>query len=107
DSQGRDQIVNGELALDEHGKILGLRVSALHAMGSHVFGASMVVPFFALRLSPGVYQIPAVHAVGRAVLTNTIPLAPYRGAGRPEDTFLIAMLIDQAALIIVLLSVWM
>jgi aerobic carbon-monoxide dehydrogenase large subunit len=97
DSQGRDQIVTGELALDEHGKILGLRVSALHAMGSHVFGASMVVPLFAMRLSPGVYQVPAVHAVGKAVLANTIPLAPYRGAGRPEATFLIEMLIDRAA----------
>ncbi|HEX3505686.1 MAG TPA: molybdopterin cofactor-binding domain-containing protein, partial [Xanthobacteraceae bacterium] len=54
DSHGRDQVVTGELALDEHGKILGLRVNALHAMGSHVFGASMVVPLFAIRLSPGV-----------------------------------------------------
>ncbi len=100
DSQGRDQIVTGELALDEHGKILGLRVNALHAMGSHVFGAAMVVPLFALRLSPGVYQIAAVHAVGRAVLTNTIPLAPYRGAGRPEATFLIEMLLDRAARVV-------
>ena len=97
DSQGRDQVVTGELALDENGKVLGLRVNALHAMGSHVFGAAMVVPLFALRLSPGVYQIPAVHAVGKAVLTNTIPLAPYRGAGRPEATYLIEQLLDRAA----------
>ncbi len=97
DSQGRDQVVTGELALDEHGKILGLRVNALHAMGSHVFGAALVVPLFAIRLSPGVYQIPAVHAVARAVLTNTIPMAPYRGAGRPEATFLIEQLLDRAA----------
>src|SRR6266566_1580538 len=97
DTQGRDQIVTGELALDEHGKILGLRVNALHAMGSHVFGASFVVPLFALRLAPGVYQIPAVHAVGRAVFTNTPPMHPYRGAGRPEATFLIEMLLDRAA----------
>src|SRR5579871_3757523 len=97
DSHGRDQVVTGELALDEHGKILGLRVNALHDMGSHVFGAAMVVPLFALRLAPGVYQIPAVHVLGRAVLTNTIPLAPYRGAGRPEATFLIEQLLDRAA----------
>ena len=97
DSQGRDQLVTGELALDERGKILGLRVSALHAMGSHVFGASMVVPLYAMRLAPGVYQIPAVHVVGKAVLTNTIVLAPYRGAGRPEATFLIERLLDRAA----------
>jgi aerobic carbon-monoxide dehydrogenase large subunit len=97
DTQGRDQIVTGELALDENGKILGLRVNALHAMGSHVFGAAMVVPLYAMRLSPGVYQIPAVHAVGKAVFTNTVPLAPYRGAGRPEATYLIEMLLDRAA----------
>src|SRR5580698_6029279 len=100
DSQGRDQVVTGEIALDEHGKLLGMRVNALHAMGSHVFGASMVVPLFALRLAPGVYQIPAVHAAGRAVLTNTIPLAPYRGAGRPEATYLIEQLLDRAANVI-------
>jgi aerobic carbon-monoxide dehydrogenase large subunit len=100
DSQGRDQVVTGELALDEHGKILGLRVNALHNMGSHVFGAAMVVPLFALRLAPGVYQIPAVHTVGRAVLSNTVPLAPYRGAGRPEATYLIEQLLDRAARVI-------
>jgi len=100
DSQGRDQVVTGELALDEHGKVLGLRVNALHAMGSHVFGASMVVPLFAMRLAPGVYQIPAVHCVGKAVFTNTIPLAPYRGAGRPEATYLIEQLLDRAAKVI-------
>jgi carbon-monoxide dehydrogenase large subunit len=100
DSQGRDQVVTGELALDERGKVLGLRVNALHAMGSHVFGASMVVPLFAMRLAPGVYQVPAVHCVGKAVFTNTIPLAPYRGAGRPEATYLIEQLLDRAAKVI-------
>jgi aerobic carbon-monoxide dehydrogenase large subunit len=97
DSQGRDQVVTGELAIDGDGKILGLRVNALHAMGSHVFAASMVVPLFAMRLAPGVYQIPAVHCVGKAVFTNTIPMAPYRGAGRPEATYLIEQLLDRAA----------
>ncbi|HEY5063368.1 MAG TPA: xanthine dehydrogenase family protein molybdopterin-binding subunit [Xanthobacteraceae bacterium] len=100
DAQGRDQVATGELAFDERGKILGLRVNALHNMGSHVFAAAMVVPLFALRLAPGVYQVPAVHAFGRAVLTNTIPLAPYRGAGRPEATYLIEQLLDKAARLI-------
>ena len=97
DSHGRDQVVTGELALDERGRILGLRVDALHDMGSHVFDASMVVPLFALKLAPGVYQVPAVLATGRAVLTNTPPLQPYRGAGRPEATYLIEQLLDRAA----------
>ncbi|MGB6537324.1 MAG: xanthine dehydrogenase family protein molybdopterin-binding subunit [Xanthobacteraceae bacterium] len=100
DSQGRDQVVTGELAVDERGKILGLRVNALHNMGSHVFGAAMVVPLFALRLAPGVYQVPAVHAFGKAVLTNSVPLAPYRGAGRPEATYLIEQLLDRAARVV-------
>ncbi len=60
----------------------------------------MVVPLFALKLAPGVYQVPAVHAVGRAVLTNTPPLQPYRGAGRPEATYLIEQLLDRAARVI-------
>jgi carbon-monoxide dehydrogenase large subunit len=97
DAQGRDQVVTGELALDDKGKVLALRVNALHAMGSHVFAASMVVPLFAMRLAPGVYQIPAVHCIGKAVFTNTIPMAPYRGAGRPEATYLIEQLLDRAA----------
>jgi aerobic carbon-monoxide dehydrogenase large subunit len=100
DAHGRDQVVTGELALDERGKILGLRVDALHDMGSHVFDASMVVPLFALKLAPGVYQVPAVYAAGRAVLTNTPPLQPYRGAGRPEATYLIEQLLDRAAHVI-------
>ncbi|HEX4407536.1 MAG TPA: xanthine dehydrogenase family protein molybdopterin-binding subunit [Xanthobacteraceae bacterium] len=100
DSHGRDQVVTGELALDENGKALGLRVNALHTMGSHIFAAAMVVPLFAVRLAPGVYQIPAVHAVARAVLTHSIPTAPYRGAGRPEATFLIEQLFDRAAAVI-------
>ena len=65
DAHGRDQVVTGELALDEHGKILGMRVDALHEMGSHVFEAGIVVPLFAIKLAPGVYNIPAVHAVGQ------------------------------------------
>jgi aerobic carbon-monoxide dehydrogenase large subunit len=100
DSHGRSQVVTGELALDERGKILGLRVNALHDMGSHVFDASMVVPLFALKLAPGVYQVPAVLAAGKAVLTNTPPLQPYRGAGRPEATYLIEQLLDRAARVI-------
>jgi len=100
DTHGRDQLVSGELAIDERGKILGLRVDALHAMGSHVFGSSFVVPYFAVRLAPGVYDVPAFFGRARAVLTNTAPLHPYRGAGRPEATYLIERLLDHTAPII-------
>ena len=86
-------MVTGELALDESGKILGLRVDALHQMGSHVFERRhRRAAIRACKLAPGVYNIPAVHASAKAVLTNTTPMAPYRGAGRPEATFLIEQL---------------
>jgi carbon-monoxide dehydrogenase large subunit len=100
DAHGRDQVVTGELALDDKGKILGLRVDALHQMGSHIFEAGIVVPLYAIKLAPGVYNIPAVFAAAKAVLTNTTPMAPYRGAGRPEATFLIELLIERAARLI-------
>jgi aerobic carbon-monoxide dehydrogenase large subunit len=100
DAHGRDQVVTGELAFDAQGKILALRVDALHQMGSHVFEAGIVVPLYAIKLAPGVYNIPAVHATAKAVLTNTSPMAPYRGAGRPEATFLIEQLIERAARVV-------
>ena len=101
DSHGRDQVVTGELALDEHGKILGLRVNALHAMGSHVFGAAMVVPLFAHAARARRLSDPG-GACGRRVPCSPTPfrLAPYRGAGRPEATYLIEQLLDRAANVI-------
>jgi carbon-monoxide dehydrogenase large subunit len=97
DSHGRDQVVRGELALDENGKVLALRAEALHNVGSHVIGAAVATSMFSLKLIPGVYDFPAAHVVSKAVLTNTAPLAPYRGAGRPEAAYLIERLIERAA----------
>ncbi|MBX9773810.1 MAG: xanthine dehydrogenase family protein molybdopterin-binding subunit [Xanthobacteraceae bacterium] len=97
DTHGRDQVVRGELALDDNGKVLGLRVHSMHAVGSHNFGSTMVTVFFTVKLAPGVYDIPALHAVGKGVYTNTGPVHPYRGAGRPEATYLIERLLDRAA----------
>ncbi len=57
----------------------------------------MVNVFFTIKLAPGVYDIPALHAVGKGVFTNTAPVHPYRGAGRPEATYLIERLLDRAA----------
>jgi aerobic carbon-monoxide dehydrogenase large subunit len=99
DTHGRDQVVHGELALDDRGKILGLRVHSMHAVGSHTFGSTMVNIFFTIKLAPGVYDIPALHAVGKGVFTNTGPVHPYRGAGRPEATYLIERLLDRAAVV--------
>ncbi len=83
-----------------NGKVLGLRVNSMHAVGSHVFGSTMVNIFFTIKLAPGVYDIPALHAVGKGVFTNTGPVHPYRGAGRPEATYLIERLLDRAAAVI-------
>ncbi len=99
DSHGRDQVVRGELALDGDGRILAVRAEALHNVGSHVIGAAVATSLFSLKLIPGVYDIPAAHVVSKAVLTNTAPLAPYRGAGRPEAAYLIERLIEQAAVV--------
>ena len=100
DTHGRDQVVRGELALDDQGKILGLRVNSMHAVGSHIFGSTMVNIYFAIKLAPGVYDIPVLHAVGKGVFTNTGPVHPYRGAGRPEATYLIERLLDRAATVV-------
>lgn len=97
DTGGRDQIVDGELAFDEAGKILAIRASAVHAVGAYVAPAGLVPSIFSLRFIPGAYDVTAAHLVTRGVFTNTSPLGPYRGAGRPEATYLIERLLDEAA----------
>ena len=97
DSHGRDQLVSGELAFDENNKIIGIRAQSMHAVGSHVTGAAFATSMFSVKLLAGVYDIPAGVIFAKAVLTNTSPMAPYRGAGRPEATYLVERLIDKAA----------
>ncbi|HEX6000169.1 MAG TPA: xanthine dehydrogenase family protein molybdopterin-binding subunit [Hyphomicrobiaceae bacterium] len=98
DAHGRDQVISAELALDEGGKILALRSHALDSLGAYTAGAQMASVFFGLRLSTGVYDIGTIHAVADVVFTNTTPMVPYRGAGRPEAAYLIERLMDAAAL---------
>ena len=100
DAHGRDQVVTGELALDETGKILGIRAHSMHAVGSHVTGAAVAISMFSVKLLSGVYDIPAGHIFAQAVLTNTSAMAPYRGAGRPEATYLVERLIERAAAVL-------
>jgi carbon-monoxide dehydrogenase large subunit len=97
DTHGRDQVIRGELAVDENGKILGLRAHALHALGSYIAGAAYAPIVFSMRFIPLVYDIPALHVTTKAVFTNTSPLGPYRGAGRPEATYLTERMMDKAA----------
>jgi aerobic carbon-monoxide dehydrogenase large subunit len=98
DSQGRDAIAEGELALDDKGRFLALRIRQLANMGGFVAntGAHLATNNFA-RCFPGMYRIPRIAIGVRCVFTNTIPTAPYRGAGRPEANYLLERLVDEAA----------
>jgi carbon-monoxide dehydrogenase large subunit len=100
DAHGRDQVVDGEMALDEHGRILAIRARALHAFGAYVAGAAVASLVFSVRLIPSVYAVPAAFLTTRAVFTHTSPTAPYRGAGRPEAIYLTERLLDRAAVAI-------
>ncbi len=95
DYQGRDLAVEAELALDATGKFLGLRGINISNVGAYV------AYFWPLRkglsLMQSVYKIPAVYFKGYAVLSNTVPTAVYRSAGRPEAIYAIERLIDIAA----------
>jgi len=97
DAHGRDQVVFGELALDENGKILALRSQARQAVGAYLTGPGLVPSVFALRFQPSVYDIQTIHIMCQGVFLNTTPLTPYRGAGRPEAIYLIERLLDRAA----------
>jgi carbon-monoxide dehydrogenase large subunit len=98
DYHGRDQVVSAEMALDDNGRILGIRSDALNAVGAYTASAVVAAVVYGVRLIPGPYDVGALHAVVRAVFTNTSPLAPYRGAGRPEAAYLVERLIDEATL---------
>lgn len=100
DAHGRDQVVQGEMALDGNGKILAIRAQALHAVGAYIAGAGIIPLVFSLRFIPCVYDVQTIFVTTRAVFTNTTPLAPYRGAGRPEANYLTERLLDRAAQVV-------
>ncbi len=99
DAHGRDHVTEAELALDEHGKFLGLRVRTVANMGAYLstFGPNIPTNLYAPLLA-GVYTTPAIYCEVKAVFTNTIPVDAYRGAGRPEATFVLERLVDVAAM---------
>jgi carbon-monoxide dehydrogenase large subunit len=95
DYQGRDQVIEAELALDADGRFLGLRGAVTMNAGAY---SVMYVPLVkCVELLTSVYRVPAAHFRARAVLSNTPPTNPYRSAGRPEAMFAIERLIDRAA----------
>src|SRR5947207_468902 len=97
DNHGRDQLISADMALDDNGKILALRAQALHSVGAYVTNAGVVPVLCALRNIPNVYVVPAMLVASKATFTHTTPLGPYRGAGRPEASYVIERLMDEAA----------
>ena len=98
DEHARDNVTEAELALDAEGRFLGLRVRTLANVGAYVSSdRNLLATFSNIVTLVGVYVVPAAHVEVLSVLTNTNSTAPYRGAGRPEATYVIERLIDDAA----------
>jgi carbon-monoxide dehydrogenase large subunit len=98
DEQARDIVHTAEMALDADGRILGMRFDYLSNLGAYIaFTGAVVNTIGMVNVINGVYDVQAIHVRGRLVLTNTIPTAAYRGAGRPVASYALERLVDQAA----------
>ncbi len=98
DCHGRDHVTVAELALDADGKFLALREDTIANFGAYMSTFSSVIPtYLHSTLLSGQYVIPAIFSEIRAVYTNTVPVDAYRGAGRPEATYLLERLVETAA----------
>lgn len=98
DAHGRDHVTHAELALDAQGNFLGMRVHTTANMGAYLstFASSIPTILYATLLA-GQYKTPAIYAEVKAVFTNTAPVDAYRGAGRPEATYVVERLVETAA----------
>jgi carbon-monoxide dehydrogenase large subunit len=98
DNHARDAFSDVELALDEKGKFLALRVRHVGSLGAYVgaVGANIHTSNFT-RCLPGMYDIKLMDVQAKCVFTNTTPTAPYRGAGRPEASYCLERVVDEAA----------
>jgi len=98
DSHGRDNLTEAALALDESGRVLGLKIETLANLGAYCSAVGPFVPTMAGgRITGTVYRIPALYHSVRCLYTNTMPVAAYRGAGRPESCYVMERLMDDAA----------
>lgn len=97
DIHGRDHVSRAEMALDEHGRCLAMRASIDANIGAYCSQAGPFIPWFGACMTPGCYDIPHASVAVNIVLTNTVPVDAYRGAGRPEAAYLLERLIDKAA----------
>jgi aerobic carbon-monoxide dehydrogenase large subunit len=98
DTHGRDHVTRAKLALDRDGNFLALHVDTLANLGAYLSLFSTVTPtYLSGPLYAGVYTTKAVYVEVKGVFTNTVPVDAYRGAGRPEATYLLERLVDKAA----------
>jgi carbon-monoxide dehydrogenase large subunit len=97
DSHGRDNLSTARLALDDKGRFLALDLDIVADMGAYLSCYAPYIPWLGGGMATGVYDIPAAHVRVCGVYTNTVPVDAYRGAGRPEASYLIERLVDVAA----------
>lgn len=98
DAHGRDHVSKAELALDAQGNFLALRVHTTANMGAYLSTFASCIPtILYATLLAGQYKTPAIYCEVQAVFTNTAPVDAYRGAGRPEATFLLERIVETAA----------
>jgi len=96
DAQGRDHVTVAEMAMDDEGRFLGLRVHTIANIGAYLSNFGVYVPTGAYTpMSSGLYAIPAIVNEVKCVFTNTVPVDAYRGAGRPEAAYMIERLVDE------------
>ncbi|MGB7431328.1 MAG: xanthine dehydrogenase family protein molybdopterin-binding subunit [Ahrensia sp.] len=98
DAHGRDHVTNVKMGFDENNNVIGLKVDTVANLGAYMSLFSSATPtYLYATLLSGQYNIPAIYGNVRAVYTNTAPVDAYRGAGRPEATYLIERTMETAA----------
>ena len=97
DEQGRDVVSTGELALDENGKFLAMRFSFITNLGAYTTTSGAFINFRATAPITGLYDVPLAYGRNQMFLSNTTPMAAYRGAGRPIMSAMLERLVGQAA----------
>ena len=98
DCHGRDHVTHAELALADDGEFLGMRVATTANMGAYLSTFASSVPTYLYgTLLAGQYRTPAIYVEVQSVFTNTCPVDAYRGAGRPEATYVVERLVETAA----------
>ena len=99
DAHGRDHVTKAEMGFDADGKIVGLRIKTFANLGAYLSTFSTAVPTYLHgTLLQGLYTTPKIHLDMTCVFTNTTAVDAYRGAGRPEATYLLERLLDLSAL---------